>query len=183
MLEVGFSEDLTTLLLDDLSDSYLKSVILRLKIYNNQNKSHIDIKKELENHDRLYSLVDYLFGRNNINTIIKKQINDIVEEETNDIVEEETNIMVIEKTNDDVLSDSASEEDNPFNLFLNQCIKKTNKEEHVISSKIAYTEFKKWYSLEYESEIIPKRKELTTFLNEKLTKSEKKNNWTNVMIK
>jgi len=159
--EAGLEKNMVDLC-RQLSNRYLKSVIVRLKLYNRQNKTLDYIKNSLSTHQHLYPLVDYLFNTSNL---------------------EITNLENLEDSVVENLNENTDKEENPFELFLNQCILKTNKSDNVLSNKDAYVEFKKWYSSEYDDKHVPKRKELTGFLNNKLPKhNSKKNHWVNVSL-
>ena len=179
-----FPSDLCNMI-TNFTPSYLNSIIVRMRLYNKQNKSVDDIKLSLKNHESLFPLVEYLFSRNDnhVSEDSVQQDNMVMESnlDNNDVEEKEVDNSVEVEADNEVKSDSdSSEEENPFKSFFDNRITKTNKKNDMISTKEFYSEFKKWFKSEYDDVSVPKKKELNSYLSDILEK--KNNNWLGIKL-
>jgi len=157
MEEAGFKNELTSLL-KDTNENYLKSVLVRLKYFmnNDSNKKNLDLF--VKKYQNFLPLVEYLFKINN------------------------------ELINEDEISDSNNEKNNLetnhntiFNDYFSLCVEKNDDKTNTVKSSEFYSHFTGWYSNNH-GEDVPSKKELKNYLNEKLGKSVK-SSWEGVVLK
>ena len=132
----GFNKDLTLFLLST-NESFFKSIMVRLKYYNKNNKTFEDISRSLSKYSQTLPLVEYLFKTDNQLFIENNKINNLGEE-------------TVEVTDS---------EENCLELFYNNCITKEDGSE--IKTKELYTKFTEWYDNNYvNNDEIPKKNDV-----------------------
>jgi len=153
----GFNKDLTLFLLST-NESFFKSIMVRLKYYNKNNKTFEDISRSLSKYSQTLPLVEYLFKTDNQLFIENNKINNLGEE-------------TVEVTDS---------EENCLELFYNNCITKEDGSE--IKTKELYTKFTEWYDNNYvNNDEIPKKNDVKKYLINKLGKPTKKG-WKNIKV-
>jgi hypothetical protein len=185
MSEINFSSDLTEFLLTN-NNSFVNSVLLRLKLYNKLDKSLSDVLESFKAYNNLNHLSEHLLKKNteNLNDSnsvkdenLKLEENNLEEnnlEENN--LEEKVNLEEIDSNEDD----SNQDDENHFHKFYLNFVKKTKNKSDVVKSGDVYSAYTEWYVNDYGEEV-PSKKELKNFLNEKLGKS-KKGSWSSVTL-
>lgn len=161
---LGFNNNVLSLMLENRR--LLKSVLLRLTLYSENNLSEDTIRQNLMklNNNTVNSLVDHLFVSSN-NAVTNQEMN--VTEDTN--LEESDNDQDNELNDDTVL----------LNNFFNECVSVTQESTDIVRSSEFYTALSNWWSS--ESVDLPDKKALKSYLNDRLGKASK-NTWSNVAL-
>ena len=156
--KLNLPEKVISLMLDNRL--LLNRLLLRLQLYsdNNTNETLVREKFNKLNNDYVSHLLDYLYN----STV---EVNDNVESEN-------TNV---EESSPTELDDTTS----LLNNFFNECVVQTDESTDVVKSSEFYSKLTEWWNS--DSEKRPEKKELKTYLNERLGKS-KSNMWTNVYL-
>jgi hypothetical protein len=191
LIEAGFNSELTQLLLT-LNRSYLKSVLVRLKLYNKLNKNGTQVMDNLQDYQNLKPLVHQLFStsdnlnvtnyespKNNTNVKNDKEVE--VNEEVNDEVNDKVNEEFNDEVNDDNNGDESSDEENFYENFFMECLESTDNKKDTVKSKEIYSSFKSWYINKFTSSDVPSKTLLKKFLNEKLGKPVK-SSWSSLKL-
>lgn len=185
MNELKFNEELTTFLLKN-SNSYVNSVLVRLKLYHTLNKSFSDVQESLKKYPDLVHLTRHLFNDNESKLssveVQKIEVKQEVKQEVKKVKEE---VQEEEQDQDEKVKDVQSnleeeDDDDHFSKFFKNFIKQTKKKSDSVKSAEAYSAFTEWYVNDY-GEDVPSKKELKNFLNDKLGKS-KKSSWYGVTL-
>jgi len=155
------------------------SVVLRLKLYSENNLSEEKVRKSMSvlNNTYVNSLLDYLY------TVTSLKPEDSHSGTVSESVQEEVVVEQPQKleTNEVESEDEELEEDNdPFETFFDSCVEQTEETTDIVKASDFYQAFSDWYENQYDNEV-PDKKELKNFLNERLGKS-KKSTWTNVVL-
>ena len=183
MNQVNFNDDLNKFLLTS-KESYVKSVLLRLKLYNKQNKTVDEVLNLLSNNKHVHPLVKKLFtDEHNLNNTVTNKNHEKEQEQQK---QEEQNLEKLDEADkadslEDLSNNELLSEEDPFDKFFNHNVEETNDKNDVVKSNEFYSTFREWYTNEY-SEDVPSKKQLKSFLNDKLGKS-KKSSWTGIVLK
>ena len=161
---LGFNNNVLSLMLENRR--LLKSVLLRLNLYSENNLSEDTIRQNLMklNNNSVNSLVDHLFVSSN---------NDVTNQEMN--VTEDTNLEESDNDQDNELNDDTV----LLNSFFNECVSVTQDSTDIVRSSEFYTALSNWWSS--ESVDLPDKKALKSYLNDRLGKASK-NTWSNVSL-
>jgi len=137
----------------------LNSVLLRLQVYVEQNVNEQNIYSSFEslNNNDVSNLLEHLF----LSNVATNKENEL--EVSNESEENET-------------YDNMSR----FNTFFQDCVTKTEDMTDIVKSSQFYLAFTEWWNNQYKDET-PTKKELRTYLNEKLGKP-KKSTWCKVCL-
>jgi hypothetical protein len=177
MNQLNFNDELTNFLLEN-SNSYVNSVLVRLKLYHTLNKSFSDVQESLKKYPDLVHLTQHLFNEDklNLSNVEKEQKTEVKQEVKQEVQEDED-----KKEVKNVQSNLEEEDDDDhFSKFFKNFIKQTKKKSDSLKSAEAYSAFTEWYVNDY-GEDVPSKKELKNFLNDKLGKS-KKSSWYGVTL-
>lgn len=196
LIEAGFESELTQLLLN-INRSYLKSVLVRLKLYNKLNKSGDQVMNSLQDYKNLKPLVRLLFGtsddlqvsnyepsQNESNISTNNDSNKTTENESNEVTDKKVDEEVDEEVNDTVEDnkvDESSDEENFYENFFMECLESTDNKKDSVKSREIYSAFKSWYINKFTSSDVPSKTLLKKFLSEKLGKPVK-SSWSSLKL-
>jgi len=137
----------------------LNSVLLRLQIYAEQKLDETTVRTHLKslNNDNVNNLLNYIYSLYSTDTL---------ELEVND--------------SDPIADMEEPSESNRFDTFFQECVEQTTESTDIVKSSEFYSSFSNWWNNLYDNEI-PDKKELKSYLNDKLGKSTK-NTWNKVCL-
>ena len=189
LIEAGFNSELTQLLLT-INRSYLKSVLVRFKLYNKLNKSGTQVMDSLQDYQNLKPLVHQLFSTssdlNVTNYESQKNNTSVTNVKTDNEVNEEVNEEV-NNNYDTVVDDEednkneSSDEENFYENFFMECLESTDNKKDTVKSREIYSSFKSWYINKFTSSDVPSKTLLKKFLSEKLGKPVK-SSWSSLKL-
>ena len=140
--ELDYSQDLTETLLK-YDKSFLKSIAMRIKLKMKRKANNDTIKNELLSYDESLSpLLEKLINSSSF----VKQYNKIEQVSKNEVVEEEVEEVEVEEEEEDnsvadVYSDIDENESSNIDVFIEQCVKVTEKSSDVIKVSDLYKEY------------------------------------------
>jgi hypothetical protein len=181
MTNLNFSDSL--LQFQTSSQHLYNSVMLRLRLYSENNFTESQVRQSLSILNNLYvnALLEYLYTSNTSNiveTVSTPVVSTPVVETVSTPV---VSTPVVETVSTNAISNEDSEEDeNLFESFFDSCVEKTDEATDILKASDFYQAFSEWWQGQYEDNV-PDKKELKNYLNEKLGKS-KKSTWTNVVL-
>jgi len=203
MTSLNFSESL--LQFQSSSKHLYDSVMLRLRLYSESNFSEVQVRQSLSvlNNSYVTSLLDYLYSSQTTatNTTIVTAPVVTAPVVTSPVVTAPvvtapvvtapvvtapvvtapvTQSNEVEESEEEDIVESDEDDSNPFESFFESCVEQTNEETDIVKASDFYQAFTAWWEDQYE-ENVPDKKELKTFLNERLGKS-KKSTWTKVVL-
>lgn len=179
MNQSGFSNELTSFLMKT-SDSFLNSVMVRLKYYHKNNKSSSEVESQLSKYKETYPLIRHLFSSEEKVFVSNEDIEVAVDlaNSENQQIQENFSSNLGEDAVDS--SDSEVSAENCLDVFYANCIIEEDGEE--MKTKELYSQFSSWYdSKDYSENEKPDKKEIKKFITEKLGKPSK-NTWKNVAV-
>jgi|APSaa5957512535_1039671.scaffolds.fasta_scaffold160411_2 hypothetical protein len=137
----------------------LNSVLLRLQIYAEQKLDETTVRTHLKslNNDNVNNLLNYIYSLYSTDTL---------ELEVND--------------SDPIADMDEPSESTRFDTFFQECVEQTTESTDIVKSSEFYSSFSNWWNNLYDNEI-PDKKDLKSYLNDKLGKSTK-NTWNKVCL-
>jgi hypothetical protein len=184
--QLNFTENLVTF--THQSRHLLNSVLLRLQVYGEQNLNEQSVRNHLSvlNNTYVNSLLDYVYENTSLteDTTPAPPVEEVVT--TQPKVETSTSAKTttqMEESEENQSEENQSEEnqsEDPFEEFFTSNVTQTDESTDIVKSSDFYNAFTEWWGDHFEEDV-PDKKELKSFLNEKLGKS-KKNTWTNVVL-
>jgi hypothetical protein len=174
MKGLGFTSNHVNFILN--SRMLLNSVLLRCKLYSEQNLKEATVRSNLSvlNNTVITSFLDRFFFVKS-----SEKQNEVLEIVTQPVVQP----VVQHVDEDEHVSDEEGEtveESSRFDQFFKACVKQTQDNTDVVKSTEFYNAFSEWWNGIYE-ESVPDKNELKEFLNGKLGKPNK-NTWSNVCM-
>lgn len=159
MSTLSFNTDVLTFIQSERRR--LNSILLRLRLYSEQNldESSVRAKLNILNNSQVTALLNYLYSQYSTT------------QQTTSTSENTTDTKLIEEQED---------EPNFFDSFFQECVEQTNEATDIVKSSEFYNSFTNWWTNLYDKEV-PDKKELKSYLNEKLGKSSK-NTWNKVCL-
>ena len=178
MSQLGFTQGMITL----LSDRLYNSIFLRLRLCVERNVNENQIRTSFSRFPQVSELLDYFFQ--NVEQTIQPPVKE-TKKVTKQPVVQETAPEEIEETAPEEIEESAAEEsgdeeNNYFESFFTECVRQTEDALDSVKSSDFYSAFTSWWGDNYDDDV-PDKKELKSFLKEKLGK-DKKGTWTNVAL-
>jgi len=153
---LSFNEELVSFIQNNRR--LLNSVLLRLQVYVEQNVKETEI----------CSAFDKL-NNTNVNNLLTHL--NLLNKTTNDTEKEQ---VVVSNDSEEL------EDTNRFDTFFQSCVTQTDEMTDIVKSSQFYLAFTNWWNKQYNEET-PTKKELRTYLNDKLGKS-KKSTWCKVCL-
>lgn len=146
----------------------LNSVLLRLQIYAEQKLDETTVRTHLKslNNDNVNNLLNYIYSLYSTDTL-KLEVND-----SDPIADMEEPSELSEP--------SEPSESTRFDTFFQECVEQTTDSTDIVKSSEFYSSFSNWWNNLYDNEI-PDKKDLKSYLNDKLGKSTK-NTWNKVCL-
>ena len=204
MNSLHFSDHLLTFY--SSSRHLFDSVVLRLKLYAESNLPEDRVRQSLGvlNNSYVTSLLDYLYSTtslsespvvettSNTSPVTAQPVAQVTTTVTTPVTtpvtaqttttEPVTTQPAADSDNENLVeSESESEdEEDPFESFFGSCVEQTEEPTDIVKASDFYQAFTEWWQEQYEDQV-PDKKELKTFLTDKLGKS-KKSTWTNVVL-
>jgi hypothetical protein len=177
MTNLHFSDSL--LQFQTSSQHLYNSVMLRLRLYSENNFTETQVRQSLSVLNNVYvnALLEYLYA--STSTVVKTptQVQPVVETVVEPIVETSDDHVVKTTVSNEV---EDSEEENFFESFFDSCVEKTEEATDILKASDLYQAFTEWWQEQYKDNV-PDKKDLKNYLNDKLGKS-KKSIWTNVVL-
>ena len=190
---LNFSESLINF--QNSSRHLFNSVMLRLKLYSENNLAESEVRQSLSvlNNSYVCHLLDYLYS-NNLSLDVSQPVSQVgnkvvvsqpapqaasqvAPQAAPQVAENKVEQQLDENDSED---DSSNEDSDPFESFFVSCVEKTDEPTDIVKASDFYTAFCEWYEGQYDNNV-PDKKELKNYLNDKLGKS-KKSTWTNVVL-
>lgn len=179
MEQSGFSNELTTFLMNT-TDSFLNSVMVRLKYYQKNNKPVDEVETQLSKYKETFPLIRHLFSSEENVFVSNHEVEVSVDLANSENLPTQDNLSV--NLGEDVVDSSDSEvsAENCLDVFYSNCIIEEDGEE--MKTKELYSQFNSWYNTkDYNKNEKPDKKEIKKFITEKLGKPSK-NTWKNVAV-
>ena len=179
MNQSGISNDLSSFLMKT-SDSFLSSVMVRLKYYQKNNKSASEVETQLANYKETFPLIRHLFSSEEKVFVSNEDIEASIDLANSENLPSQENLSV--NLGEDVIDSSDSEvsAENCLDVFYTNCIIEEDGED--LKTKELYSQFSSWYDKkDYSENKKPDKKEIKKFIMEKLGKPSK-NTWKNVAV-
>lgn len=179
MNQSGISNDLSSFLMKT-SDSFLSSVMVRLKYYQKNNKSASEVETQLANYKETFPLIRHLFSSEEKVFVSNEDIEASIDLANSENLPSQENLSV--NLGEDVVDSSDSEvsAENCLDVFYTNCIIEEDGED--LKTKELYSQFSSWYDKkDYSENEKPDKKEIKKFITEKLGKPSK-NTWKNVAV-
>jgi virulence-associated protein VapD len=147
-----------------------KSVLLRLRLCFQRGMSESDVRQSFErlNNSNVNELLNYFYGNTQQVAPVKTTP---VEPET---VQQDLPV-------EEQLESESETEDNYFDTFFDDCVQQTDDSTDIVKSADFYSAFTEWWTTNNQEDEVPDKKELKTYLKERLGK-DKKGTWTNVSL-
>lgn len=175
MSQLGFTQGMITL----LSDRLYNSIFLRLRLCVERNVNESQVRASFSRFPQVSELLDYFFQ--NVEQNVIQPVKE-TKKVTKQPVAQETAPEEIEESaaEESAQEESGDEEDNYFESFFTECVRQTEDALDSVKSSDFYGAFTSWWGNNYDDDV-PDKKELKSFLKEKLGK-DKKGIWTNVAL-
>ena len=191
--EVGFSDELTRFLLVSRR-SYVNSVLLRLRLYNKQDKTLNQVMNLMSKYETELALVQTLFSEES-SELVSNDVVDVVD--VVDVASVASAVSAVSVASavsavsvasvasvasqvsvvSEVSVNTETMEENLFDKFFNECAKVTENEDDKVKNSQFYKTFVEWC----KEDKVPTKKELKNYLVDKLGKSVK-SSWSGVSL-
>ena len=167
---LNFNENVLSLMLDNRR--LLRSVLLRLQLYSEKNTSENTVRNNFSrlNSVQVNDLLNYLYSTNSASTSSQENNVHLTTENQN-----------LDDNVDDNVDDNLDEEDekNLLDSFFDECVTQTEEATDIVKNSEFYSRLTDWWTSETNE--LPDKKELKTYLNTRLGKS-KSNTWSKVCL-
>ncbi len=186
---LDFNEQLVELVLNN--ERLFNRVMLRMRVYAEQksNESHVRSGFSTLQNDLVLNFVDYLFNSDVVQPVVQPVIQPVVQPVVQPVIQPIVQPVVqhvVENKEYVEESDDQEEEEQEntvsrFNTFFQECVSQTEEATDILKASDAYRAFTNWWSESEFNDNVPDKKELKTYLTERLGKSQK-STWTNVCL-
>ena len=183
---LGFNEQLVELVLNN--ERLFNRVMLRMRVYSEQNTSEEQVRNGFSalQSNLVSNFIDYLFGSDvqpvvqESKPVVQKPVSvskPVVQESVQESHVVESDGHVEESDVEDEQEDTVSR----FNTFFEDCVSQTEEATDILKASDAYRAFTNWWNDSEFNDDVPDKKELKTYLTDRLGKSHK-STWTNVCL-